>query len=148
MADYFEEMSWTPLGNSEAPNHLMQLARFLRDSGMWEFLDEHEKFPPPASKTVVQNLEVIEFKDDNANKGQCPVCIKDFEKGNTAKVMPCKHVFHRECIEPWLEKTNSCPLCRHELPTDDEDYELYKNEKKRAVEREKDLENLHNSMYS
>ena len=46
-----------------------------------------------------------------------------------------------------LFKTNTCPLCRHELPTDDEEYENYKKEKKRAVEREKDIEALHNSMF-
>lgn len=45
-------------------------------------------------------------------------------------------------------QTNSCPLCRHELPTDDERYELYRKEKIRAKEREKDLETLHNSMFS
>lgn len=45
-------------------------------------------------------------------------------------------------------QTNSCPLCRHELPTDDENYENYRKEKKRAIEREKDLETLHDSMFS
>ncbi|XP_014217227.1 E3 ubiquitin-protein ligase RNF181 [Copidosoma floridanum] len=148
MAGYFEEMGWTPLGNAEAPNHLIQMARFLRDSGMWDLLGEQERLPPPASKEAVQSLEEVEFKGDNEKKGQCPVCLKEFEKGITAKLMPCKHTFHKECIEPWLEKTNSCPLCRHELPTDDEDYEDFKKEKKRRVERKKDLEVLHDSMFT
>lgn len=47
----------------------------------------------------------------------------------------------------WLQ-TNSCPLCRFELPTDDEDYEEERKEKKRAREREADIDNLHNSMFS
>ncbi|OXU24842.1 hypothetical protein TSAR_015111 [Trichomalopsis sarcophagae] len=148
MADYFDEMGWTPLGNSETPNHAMLMARFLRDTGMWELLGEHEKLPPPASKDVVKNLPEIEYKDKLDKREQCPVCIRDFETGNTAKALPCEHNFHKECIEPWLEKTNSCPLCRYELPTDDEDYENYKKEKKRAAEREKDLEALHDSMFS
>ena len=66
MADYFDEMGWTPLGQSEEPNHLIQIARFLRDSGMWEFINERESLPPAAAKEAVQNLPKIEFK---ANSG-------------------------------------------------------------------------------
>lgn len=40
-------------------------------------------------------------------KEKCPVCLKEFENGNCAKLMPCKHCFHKECIEPWLEKVSA-----------------------------------------
>ncbi|KAG7191049.1 hypothetical protein KM043_007095 [Ampulex compressa] len=143
MSDYFDEMGWTPLGEGEAPNHLIQMARLLRDFGMWDMLGQNTRLPPPASKSVVENLKEIEIDEVK----QCPVCLKEFEVGSMAKSMPCRHIFHKECIVPWLQKTNSCPLCRHELPTDDEDYEMYRKEKRRAVEREKDLEALHNSMF-
>ncbi|XP_029173735.1 E3 ubiquitin-protein ligase RNF181-like [Nylanderia fulva] len=146
MSDYFEEMGWTPLGDGETPNHLIQMARFLRDYGMWELLGEDAKLPPPASKNAVETLP--EIKIESSEIKQCPVCLKEFEANDKAKSMPCHHVFHQECIIPWLEKTNSCPLCRYELPTDDEEYEMYRKEKKRAVEREKDLESLHNSMFT
>lgn len=68
MADYFDEMGWTPLGENEAPNSFLHMARFLRDAGMWELqrelLGEENKLPPPASRDAVENLEEIEFKDD------------------------------------------------------------------------------------
>nr|XP_012221571.1 PREDICTED: E3 ubiquitin-protein ligase RNF181 [Linepithema humile] len=146
MAGYFEEMGWRPLDDGETPNLMIQMVRFLRDFGTWDMLGQDEKLPPPASKEAVKNLPEIKI-DSNETK-QCPVCLKEFQTGDKAKSMPCGHTFHQECILPWLEKTNSCPLCRYELPTDDEDYEMYRKEKKRAVEREKDLASLHNSMFT
>lgn len=76
------------------------------------------------------------------------MCLKNHSLSDIVTEMPCKHRYHAACILPWLAQTNSCPLCRHELPTDDEDYEAYRKEKKRAKEREADIECLHNSMFS
>lgn len=76
------------------------------------------------------------------------MCLKEHELGETVKKLPCKHTFHSECILPWLSKTNSCPLCRFEFATDDEDYEAFRKEKVRAKVREVEIEILHNSMFS
>ncbi|KFK39323.1 hypothetical protein AALP_AA3G229500 [Arabis alpina] len=43
--------------------------------------------------------------------------------GTDVKQMSCNHVFHQDCLLPWLHMYNSCPVCRFELPTDDPDYE-------------------------
>ncbi|XP_034242423.1 E3 ubiquitin-protein ligase RNF181-like [Thrips palmi] len=145
MADYFEEMNCTPLGEGETPNFLLHMARLLQDFGMWEELGTNKKLPPPASKQVVKDLKEDTVQEEGE---QCPVCLKKFEVAEVVKVMPCHHNFHTGCILPWLQKTNSCPLCRHELPTDDEEYENYKKEQKRAKEREEDIRNLHDSMFS
>jgi hypothetical protein len=42
--------------------------------------------------------------------------------------MPCAHHYHKECLLPWLNERNSCPVCRYELPTDDEDFERRKRQ--------------------
>jgi hypothetical protein len=45
----------------------------------------------------------------------CAICFENFNL-NVGVPMPCLHVFHIKCIRGWLEKGNSCPLCRHQLP--------------------------------
>ncbi|KAK6153211.1 hypothetical protein DH2020_012850 [Rehmannia glutinosa] len=80
---------------------------------------------PPASKSVVEELPDIKITEEilASDSSQCAVCTDCFELDGEAKQMPCKHIYHKDCILPWLELHNSCPICRYELPTDDPDYE-------------------------
>ena len=49
---------------------------------------------------------------DNTDNGlACSVCTDDFVKGQDIRVLPCKHKFHPECIDPWLlNVSGTCPL--------------------------------------
>jgi len=50
----------------------------------------------------------------------CSIC---FEQTDSKKYrLPCNHMFHVDCIEPWISKMNTCPVCRAEisLPMTDE----------------------------
>lgn len=51
---------------------------------------------------------------------ECAVCADAFCAGATAVVMPCAHVFHEDCLLPWLKRRATCPLCRAALPEADD----------------------------
>lgn len=52
---------------------------------------------------------------------QCAVCLDEFELRSDAREMPCGHMFHSDCIQLWLGWQRSCPLCRYQIPIDEED---------------------------
>jgi hypothetical protein len=55
---------------------------------------------------------------------ECVVCRDSFEVSQKVLQLPaCGHVFHEQCALVWLTKQNTCPYCRRELQTDDQDYE-------------------------
>lgn len=47
--------------------------------------------------------------------------------------MPCQHVFCEGCILSWLDRDNSCPLCKYELPTDSVVYERSRKKSMKCV---------------
>ncbi|RZR90806.1 hypothetical protein BHM03_00018768 [Ensete ventricosum] len=74
---------------------------------------------PPASKASIESMPTVEIVDDHIRKDcQCAICMDPFELGIEAREMPCKHIYHQDCILPWLSLRNSCPVCRHEMPSD------------------------------
>lgn len=48
-----------------------------------------------------------------AHEEDCSVCLSPLCEGESCRELPgCGHVFHRGCIDLWLLRTPSCPLCK------------------------------------
>ncbi|CAA6662324.1 unnamed protein product [Spirodela intermedia] len=50
----------------------------------------------------------------------CAVCLCRFEESELLRLLPkCKHAFHVDCIDTWLDAHGSCPLCRFRVDPED-----------------------------
>ena len=38
--------------------------------------------------------------------------------------MPCHHLFHQKCVVKWLKISCTCPSCRYELLTENDEYNV------------------------
>ena len=85
---------------------------------------------PPAAKKAVESLKKYKINEEKIKEfgfeNSCAVCKDEFNIGEECLSMPCNHYFHGNCLIPWLKERNSCPVCRYELPTDDDDFEKMK----------------------
>lgn len=73
-------------------------------------------------KTVVESLPFFRFSALKGSKEglECAVCLSKFEDIEILRLLPkCKHAFHIDCIDRWLEKHSSCPLCRQKVSIED-----------------------------
>ncbi|ORY35545.1 hypothetical protein BCR39DRAFT_555693 [Naematelia encephala] len=78
--------------------------------------------PIPASEVVIEGLPRITFTEESLEKSvykDCPVCKEDFTVGDEVMRVPCAHVFHPDCLQPWLKINGSCPVCRFSLVPED-----------------------------
>ncbi|PIA31069.1 hypothetical protein AQUCO_05300116v1 [Aquilegia coerulea] len=88
--------------------------------------EDTQKVQKGASRASIDALERTifreeELKEDEDGVTSCSVCREDFLMGEEISKMPCSssHIFHTGCIGKWLEVSNICPLCRHQMPIDD-----------------------------
>lgn len=81
---------------------------------------------PPTSKKAIKELNRFKMSEKYTKKNEktknekpnCCICITDINIGELTLMLPCGHMFHDACCVNWLEKNNTCPVCRFELPHD------------------------------
>ncbi|KAJ1961908.1 hypothetical protein IWQ62_003705 [Dispira parvispora] len=50
---------------------------------------------------------------DDVDTPLCAICFESFASGDTIRRLFCAHIYHVDCIDPWLLRVAStCPLCK------------------------------------
>ncbi|KAJ1409845.1 Zinc finger, RING-type [Sesbania bispinosa] len=73
-------------------------------------------------REVIETLPFFKFSSLKGFKQglECTVCLSKFEDTEILRLLPkCKHAFHMNCIDKWLENHSTCPLCRYRVEAGD-----------------------------
>lgn len=67
-------------------------------------------------KRTINQLELRTLKEGDKEVGlnneSCAVCLETFKPKDVARVLHCRHLFHKACVDPWLLKNQTCPVCK------------------------------------
>ncbi|NWQ85046.1 PJA2 ligase, partial [Burhinus bistriatus] len=75
-----------------------------------------EQAHPPAAKETIDCLPQIIVTDHHEGQEQCcTICCSEYVKDEIITELPCHHFFHKPCVTLWLQKSGTCPVCRHVL---------------------------------
>ncbi|KAL8519833.1 hypothetical protein ACS0TY_010682 [Phlomoides rotata] len=72
------------------------------------------------SADTIASLPSINYKSQGTQEGisdSCVICRLDYEDGDNLIVLSCKHSYHSECINNWLQINKVCPVCSAEVST-------------------------------
>ena len=68
------------------------------------------------------NLDFTEYiLPIDLNDGKCIICFDDLEEKEIGRMINCEHIFHKECINQWLNVKQTCPCCRTSIKKEDEE---------------------------
>jgi hypothetical protein len=60
-------------------------------------------------------LQVVAFSDLQTDEKNCSICLDEFLAESQLYAIPCKHLFHKECLADWVAENYKCPVCRGEI---------------------------------
>ena len=74
---------------------------------------QHDGGPPVVHGRPVGDVLMHNVTGSGEEAATCSVCLGAFQTGETVRLLPvCLHLYHVECIDPWLDAHSTCPICR------------------------------------
>mmetsp|Transcript_167204 Transcript_167204/g.537087 ORF Transcript_167204/g.537087 Transcript_167204/m.537087 type:complete len:228 (-) Transcript_167204:92-775(-) len=72
--------------------------------------------PPPADPAFVESHSLLSvWGAEGPAETQCVICCDDLAEGDEVRTLPCGHVYHKECVDEWLQRSRLCCLCKRPI---------------------------------
>ncbi|XP_071736339.1 uncharacterized protein [Rutidosis leptorrhynchoides] len=101
-----------PFNDMGLPSELLQLGREFNENDyeMLLALDDNNHQHGGATHAQINNLPQSTVQAENLQ--ECSICLETPTIGETIRHLPCLHRFHKDCIDEWLRRKTSCPVCK------------------------------------
>lgn len=82
---------------------------------------------PTVRRALLRRVDKVVAAEDASNGKEydergwrCGICLEGIEEEPSegpipVKALPCNHLFHGPCLEPWFSSHHTCPTCRLDL---------------------------------
>lgn len=78
--------------------------------------DRNQRRLGDAAKKAIGKLQIRTIKkgdkETESDFDNCAVCIEGYKPNDVVRILPCRHLFHRTCVDPWLLDHRTCPMCK------------------------------------
>ena len=78
-------------------------------------LQQMQDFKRIIPEEELAKLQVVLFSELQTDEKSCSICLDEFVPESRLYTIPCKHLFHKACLEDWVAENYKCPVCRGEI---------------------------------
>lgn len=78
-------------------------------------MQEHHRIAglEPVMVAAIPTMKFEREAFGSMEDAQCTICLGEYQEKEVLRIMPkCGHSFHLSCIDLWLRKQSTCPVCR------------------------------------
>lgn len=62
-----------------------------------------------------KEISSIKLVPNEKEETECSICFDNVEIGKEVFDLKCKHIFHKDCVQEWFNRSKVCPNCRSSL---------------------------------
>lgn len=94
----------------EFSDAIQTIIRTVRNGMGYQSTTTTEVITSVAEQALITVINKIKFVNET-----CVICQDDYQRADNVGILNCGHAYHNDCIQAWLSRQQSCPLCRQEF---------------------------------